>query len=275
MDVIKGLNMIPDNSIHLTFTSPPYNTLERSGGYDNNNDNMKYDDYLKWLENVFELVYNKTIDGGRLIINIDATTNRQEDNDKEYIRAIYPHLYQIMKRIGWLFRTEICWTKSEAVGKKTAWGSYCSPSNLIIRRNHEYILVWSKKKWKLDSDEKPDITKKEFHEWTLSHWDIRPETKNLAGHPAPFSEELAKRVIKLFSFPDQTVLDPFSGTGTTAVVSKRHNRHYNGIDNSEKYCNYARDRLEKEDQTERIFLPPKKKNPKKPIIENILEVDYE
>lgn len=244
-DVLDGLKSIPEDVVHLTFTSPPYNV---NLPYLNHMDDMPYNKFLVWMEDIFKEVFRVTANAGRCIINIDSVTNRQEDNDQEYIRAIYPHLYDIMKRIGWKFRTEICWVKSEAVGKKTAWGSYMSPSNPTIRRNHEYLLVWSKGDWKLESEEKPDITKKEFELWTLSTWSVMPETRNPLKHPAPFSEDLAKRAIKLFSFPKQTVLDPFVGTGTTAYVSYINNRDYVGIDNCKEYCDFARNRIENADK---------------------------
>lgn len=243
-DVFGGLYQIPKDYIHLTFTSPPYNLKLL---YSDTDDNLNYQDYLSWLKKVFTDIFRVTVVGGRCAINIDAMTNRQEDQGEEYIRAIYPHLYDIMKKIGWKFRTEICWTKSEAVGKKTAWGSFCSPSNPILRRNHEYILIWSKDSWRLESQEPPDIMQKEFEQWTLSHWNLQPELRKLAGHPAPFSEKLAMRVIKLFSFPKQIVLDPFVGTGTTALMAHRYGRYYIGIDNSKKYCEFARKRIADKD----------------------------
>lgn len=252
-DVIQGLNKIDDETVHLTFTSPPYNCLNNSGAYDKNDDNLEYEDYLNWLKNIFEIIYKKTVHGGRVAINIDAVTNRTQDKDQEYIRAIYPHLYDIMKKIGWKFRTEINWYKQNAVGKATAWGSFKSSSNPIIRRNHEYILVWSKGDWKLESEHLSDLTKKEFEQYTLSTWHISPQTKKLCGHPAPFPEELAKRVIKLFSFPEQVVLDPFVGTGTTCKMTYLLNRKYIGIDNSEKYCEFARKRIGQAEEEKQIL----------------------
>jgi modification methylase len=242
-DVIDGLKQIPDDMVHLTFTSSPYNVLERSGSYDKHDDNLPYEEYLQWLKHVFTHVYDKTVSGGRCVINIDAMTNRQDDNEQEYIRCIYAHVYKFMTEIGWKFRTEICWIKSEAVGKKTAWGSFKSASNPVIRRNHEYLIVFSKDKWKLDSDVESDLTRSQFEKYTLSTWDIKPETRKLSTHPCPFPEELAKRVIKLFSFPQQIILDPFNGTGTTCKVAYEYNRHYIGIDNSKKYCKFAEGRI--------------------------------
>jgi site-specific DNA-methyltransferase (adenine-specific) len=255
-DVLDGINTLNDNSIHLTFTSPPYNV---NLDYLNYEDNLSYSKYLNWLKKIFTLIFEKTVNGGRVAINIDAITNREKDKEEEYVRAIYPHLYEIMKEIGWNFRTEICWLKSEAVGRKTAWGSYMSASNPVIRRNHEYILLWSKGDWKLENDISSDMTKEEFELWTLSTWSVRPETRKRCGHPAPFSEELAKRVIKLFSFPGQNILDPFSGTGTTCKIAYVYNRNYIGIDNSRKYCDYAEKRIDEVEQEKQITNFDKKK----------------
>lgn len=267
-DVIDGLWGIDNDSVHLTFTSPPYNV---NLNYKNSSDNLTYADYLKWLENVFDIIYRKTVSGGRIAINIDAITNREDDKDQEYVRAIYPHLYNVMKKIGWKFRTEICWSKQNAVGRATAWGSYKSASNPCLRRNHEYVLVWSKDDWKLESEEKSDMTKEEFELYTLSTWHVQPQTRKMAGHPAAFPEELAKRVIKLFSFPGQTILDPFSGTGTTAKVAYIWNRNYIGIDNSEDYCNFARERIEQVKQIDAMeeMLSPRKKGKAKKGVESV------
>ena len=239
-DALAILKDMDDDCISLTFTSPPYNT---GISYNTHNDDMPYNKYIDWLSDIFREVFRVTRTGGRLVINIDAITNRQGDKDQEYIRPIYPHLYEAMKKIGWKFRTEICWYKQNAVGKKTAWGSWGSASNPIIRRNHEYCLVWSKDMWRLESSYKSDLTTEEFQEYTLSTWFIQPETRHLAGHPAAFPRGLAKRVIKLFSFPEDLVLDPFSGTGTTPLVAHMLGRKYIGIDIDPKYCEYAEWRI--------------------------------
>lgn len=262
-DVLDGLKKIDNDSVHLTFTSPPYNVKL---DYDNSSDDLAYAEYIQWLKKIFKQIYKKTVSGGRIAINIDAITNREDDKDQEYVRAIYPHLYNIMHDIGWKFRTEICWSKQNAVGRATAWGSYQSSSNPCLRRNHEYILVWSKDNWKLESDVKSDMTKQEFELYTLSTWHVTPQTRKMAGHPAAFPEELAKRVIKLFSFPEQTILDPFSGTGTTAKVAYMWNRNYIGIDNSKDYCEFARNRIaevEQVDAMEELLMPKKDKTIKK------------
>jgi len=241
-DVLDGLKDVPDEIVALTDCSPPYNVKIR---YDSVEDDQPYADYLVWLKEVFSEVYRVTKHGGRCAINIDAMTNRQDDKDQEYVRCIYAHLYNLMTEIGWKFRTEICWLKQNAIGKQTAFGSWASCSNPNIRRNHEYIIIFSKGDWKLEGDsELSDMTKEEFCEYTLSTWFISPETRKIAGHPASFPEELVKRLVKLFSYRGDIVLDPFNGTGTTTYVAKKLARKYIGIDISEDYCSFAKERIE-------------------------------
>jgi len=239
-DVLDGLAKIPSNSVHLVFSSPPYNIqLE---GYRNRKDDDPYKVYVDWLKKIFIESERILVSGGRLVINIDSVRNRQDDD--EYMRPIYGDLVNAAREVGLKFRTEICWYKQNWSGRATAFGSYMSCSNPAIRRNHEYVLVWSKGDWKLEGDQElSDMTSKEFQEWTFSTWFIQPETKNHNDHPAPFPEELATRVIKLFSYRGNTVVDPFMGTGTTGLVAKMLGRNYIGIDNSEKDVKYAIERI--------------------------------
>lgn len=239
-DVLLGLKKIPDESVHLVMTSPPYNIqLE---GYRNRNDDDPYKVYVDWLKNIFIECKRILVDGGRLVINIDSVRNRQDD--EEYMRPIAGDLINIGRDIGIKYRTEICWYKQNWSGRATAFGSYMSCSNPAIRRNHEYIMVWSKGSWKLEGDsELSDMTSEEFQNWTFSTWFIQPETRNLNNHPAPFPEELAKRIIKLFSYRGNTVVDPFMGTGTTGLMAKVLGRNYIGIDNSESDVRYAKERI--------------------------------
>jgi DNA modification methylase len=234
---------MPDSFVDLIFTSPVYNVNIK---YLSHDDCMPYDVYLNWLKDRFIECKRVLKPGGRLAINIDAMTNRQSDKEKEYVRPIYADLVNMMKskEIDLNFRTEICWYKQNAVGKKTGWGSFCSSSNPVIRRNHEYILVWSKDQWKLEGDsEQSDMTFEEFNEYTFSTWFIQPETRKLGGHPVPFPCELAKRVIKLFTYRDNIVMDIFSGSGTTCYVAKQFNRKYIGIDIDKQYCEFANNRI--------------------------------
>ena len=129
---------------------------------------------------------------------------------------------------------------------KFAWcgNSWVSCSNPTIRRTHEYIICFSKGDWRLEGDsELSDMTKDEFCEYTLSTWFISPETRKIAGHPASFPEELVKRLVKLFSYRGDLILDPFNGSGTTTYVAKKFARNYIGIDISKDYCQFARERI--------------------------------
>ena len=246
-DVIDGLKQIPENIVTLIVTSPPYNVgIE----YDNRGDDQPYTEYLSWLKSVYTESKRVLRKGGRLIVNIDAMTNRQADKDQEYSRCIYAHTYNIMKELGMLFFGEHIWWKNGVWnGKKTAWGSYMSPSLPAVRRSYEYILVYSKEQFKLEKDEfsgEPDITAAEFQNYIDSRWVIQPETKNLGNHPCPYPLELPTRCIKLYSYPNDIILDPFSGTGTTCLAAKMLKRRYIGIDNSPEYVNFSLRRLSAE-----------------------------
>jgi DNA modification methylase len=221
----------------------------------NHADEQPYLDYVQWLKDVFAECYRSLRVGGRLAINIDAMTNRQDDKSEEYVRDIRTDLANVLKPMGFKFFGEHVWYKSskdpsfnggQFNGKKTAWGSYMSPSTPAVRRNHEYILVYSKEQFKLEKTPEsgdPDITAKEFQTFIASVWSMQPETRNLADHPVPFPEELPYRCIKLYTYPNDIVLDPFNGTGTTCLAAKKHGRRYIGIDMDPSYCKYAESRL--------------------------------
>jgi len=246
-DVLNGLKLIPDESISLICTSPPYNCGIK---YGNRNDNEPWDHYILWLKNIMIECQRVLRNGGRLVINIDSIVNHEEDNGKgeqkdqcEYFRPIYADLVNAGREIGLNFRCDICWFKHQVVGRATAWGSYMSCSNPIIRRNHEYLLVWSKGSWMLPGDsEQSDMTDEEFQTYTMSFWHINPDRRE-SGHPAPFPKELVSRCIKLFSYRGDIILDPFMGSGTTAYIAKKIGRHFIGIDNDKKWVDYAKNRL--------------------------------
>ena len=233
----ENMKDIPNNSLHLMITSPPYNVSKE---YDND---LSLNEYLSLLKNCFTETYRVLVDGGRACINI-ANIGR-----KPYI-PLSDYVSKIMIEIGFNMRGEIIWNKSAGAGISTAWGSFQSASNPILRDVHEYILIFSKGNYKRERDKeekelrKDNITKEEFIEWTKSVWTINTESAKRIGHPAPFPEELPNRLIKLFSFTNDIVIDPFMGSGTTAIAAIKNNRNFVGYEINEEYINLANNRIE-------------------------------
>ncbi len=222
---------LPDNCVDLMVTSPPYNVTKE---YD---DNLSLTEYLKLLENVFVETYRVLKNGGRACVNV-ANLGR-----KPYI-PISDYISQMMIKIGFNMRGEIIWHKGAGAGVSFAWGSWMSASNPVLRDTHEYILVFSKGSYKKNNKGKEStITKEQFMEWTKSVWTMNPESARKIGHPAPFPEELPYRLMQLLSFKDDIVLDPFMGSGTTALSAIKNNRRFVGYDVDETYISLSKERL--------------------------------
>lgn len=232
----ENMKDIPNNSLHLMITSPPYNVSKE---YDND---LSLEEYLNLLKNCFTETYRVLVDGGRACINI-ANIGR-----KPYI-PLSDYVSKMMIEIGFNMRGEIIWNKSAGAGISTAWGSFQSASNPILRDVHEYILIFSKGNYKRERDKeekelrKDNITKEEFIEWTKSVWTMNTESAKRIGHPAPFPEELPNRLIKLFSFTNDIVIDPFMGSGTTAIAAIKNNRNFVGYEINKEYINLANNRI--------------------------------
>ena len=222
---------LPDNSVHLMITSPPYNVTKE---YD---ENLTLQQYLELIYNVMKETYRVLVDGGRACINV-ANLGR-----KPYI-PLSDYVGRVMSDIGFNYRGQIIWDKAASAGGSCAWGSWQSASNPSLRDVHEYILVYSKgslqRKKGVDT-----IRKEDFLEWTKSIWKMNTESAKRVKHPAPFPEELPHRLINLYSFENDVVLDPFIGSGTTAVAALKNKRRFVGYDVSEEYCKIANERLAK------------------------------
>jgi len=248
LEVLKGFS---NNLIHLTVTSPPYNTGMNYGIDDRKN----YKKYLEYMKEVFKEVYRVTIKGGRLAINLPSCILQSTKSKVSYMAIDY---ILFLREIGWLEREIITWIKSfpTKVGKEwsilppehsTSWGSYRSPSFPHLRDSSEFIIVMSKETHKLEgSKDKIDISKEEFIAYSNNCWIFPPEKKYRKYHPAPFPEELPKRLIKLYTYQNNIVLDPFCGTGSTCVVAKKLKRNYVGIDVVPKFVELTKKRLSQE-----------------------------
>ena len=219
-----------DNCISLTVTSPPYNVGKLS------DNNLSDDDYWKLMRQCFEEVYRVTESGGRLVLNV-ANLGR-----KPYIP--FSNMFtDLMLDLGFLMRGEIIWQKSKGANANFAWGSWLSASNPVIRDIHEYCLVFSKEGMSKGSKGKSTIEKDEFMESTLSIWNVNPARAKKIGHPAPFPVELAERFINLYSYEKDLILDPFIGSGTTALAASKLKRNYIGYEVNAEYCKLAEKRL--------------------------------
>lgn len=221
---------VPDESVGLAFTSPPYNAGKV---YDLD---LNLEEYLDLISRVGAEVYRVLKPGGRYVINI-ANLGR-----KPYI-PLHAYFYARHMELGFLPAGEIIWQKGKGASGNCAWGSWLSAKAPRLRDIHEYLLVFSKGSFSREESGESSIERDEFMASTLSVWEIPPESAKRVGHPAPFPVELAARVIRLYSYVGDVVLDPFNGSGSTCVAARLNRRHYVGYDIDPQYCRIAERRL--------------------------------
>ena len=227
----KVMDEIPDYSVHLMVTSPPYNVKKE---YD---EDLSLNEYRSLLKTVFKETYKKLVTGGRACINV-ANLGR-----KPYI-PLHSYIIEDMLEIGFHMRGEIIWNKASSASPSTAWGSWQSAANPVLRDIHEYILVFSKESFSRKIGHKNNtITKEDFLEWTKSVWTFPAVSARRMGHPAPLPEELPHRLIQLYTFKEDIVLDPFCGSGTACLVALKDGRHYIGYDIEPLYVELANQRI--------------------------------
>jgi len=233
LDVISNFD---DNSIDLVVTSPPYNVGVDYGKY---NDSISQEEYKSMMSSLFELLDSKLKDVGRVCVNISLKNDGGIVDMPKVIKTLSQDL-------NWTQRFEIIWDKGSSESS-SAWGSWRSPSSPRPIFNHEYILIFDVGKEKKKSEK--TIPKEKFMKYVKSVWNLSPETSS--SHPAPFPEEIPKRLIQLNSYENDVVLDPFIGSGTTAVVAEKLDRNWIGIDLDEEYVDMSLKRIESE--TKQIF----------------------
>jgi site-specific DNA-methyltransferase (adenine-specific) len=228
----EAMQAIPDRSLHLMVTSPPYNTTK---DYDRD---LSLEEYLEMLKRVFAETHRALVHGGRACINV-ANLGR-----KPYI-PLSDHISRMMIEIGYFMRGEIVWYKGAGAGVSMAWGSWQSAANPVLRDTHEYILVFSKGTYsrKKPNGKEDTITREQFMEWTKSVWTINPESARKVGHPAPFPVELPYRLIQLYTYQGDIVLDPFMGSGSTAIAALKSGRKYVGYEVDPEYVQLAEARI--------------------------------
>jgi len=239
-DCFKIIPAIPNDSIDLCLTSVPFNVNLGSNKfndkpYDLYNDNKEHSEYIAWLKGLFSDIYKKLKKGGRCVINIG-------DGQNGKIPTHVDITHFMTKEIGYLPMATIVWDKKN-VTSRTAWGSFKSPAAPSFPKPFEYILIFAKETYHLQTKGITDLTNEEFIDWSSSLWTFPAETRiSKKVHPAPFPEELPRRCIKMLSWKGAVVLDPFMGSGTTARVCKKLERNYIGIELSPTYHKLAEKR---------------------------------
>lgn len=246
----RDMSDVEANSVALVVTSPPYfagKEYEESLGQ--KGVPGTYFEYLALLRDVFDQCKRVLEPGGRLAVNV-ANLGRRP------FRSLAGDVTDILQDLGLLLRGEVVWCKGRAAGGSCAWGTFQRPSNPVLRDVTERIVIASKGRF--DRALKPGqrldlglpsvatISRDEFLEATTDFWEMSPESATRVGHPAPFPVELPKRLIELYTYESDVVLDPFMGSGTTAVAALRTQRHYIGFDTDPSYVARARQRLAEE-----------------------------
>lgn len=229
---------IDDGTVQLIVTSPPYNVGKEYGVYD---DSKSRGEYLDYLDTVWSECKRILCKGGRIAVNV-ANIDR-----KPYNFICADIATRLRDKHGFLMRGDVIWNKGASVGVSTAWGSWRSASDPSLRDVHEHILIFCKDDWKLHSANNiTSVSPTEFCTFTRSVWDIRTEANGVSNsHPAPFPLELPKRLIQLYTYVDDTVLDPFLGSGTTCVAAKCLARKSIGYEIDKSYKQIIKTRIAK------------------------------
>jgi site-specific DNA-methyltransferase (adenine-specific) len=227
---------IPPETVDLTVTSPPYNVDIAYGGY---SDDLPYEEYLAFSEKWLAKCLLVTRPKGRLCVNVPL------DKNKGGQQSVAADITGIAKSVGWRYHATVIWNE-QTISRRTAWGSWRSPSAPFVIAPVEVILVLYKDSWARKEEKKhADISRDEFIEWTNAVWSFGGESAKRIGHPAPFPVELPLRCLKLFSYVEDLVLDPFSGSGSTLLACLKTGRRGVGVDIDEKYCALAVERLKR------------------------------
>ena len=227
----EDMSELPSGCAHLMVTSPPYNAGKE---YDKD---LTLDEYRALLRRVFAETYRVLVSGGRACVNV-ANLGR-----KPYV-PLHAFIIQDMLDIGFQMRGEVIWDKGSSASSSTAWGSWRSAGNPVLRDVHEYVLVFSKETFARKADgRRSTISRDDFLEWTKSVWSFPAASARKVGHPAPFPEELPRRLIDLYSFRGDVILDPFCGSGTTCLAAAQLKRHFVGYEIEPKYIRLAESRL--------------------------------
>ena len=243
----RHMNEVPSNSVALVVTSPPYFAgKEYEEDMGRGHVPSSYRAYLQGLEEVFAECVRTLEPGGRMAVNV-ANLGRRP------YRSLSGDVIRIFERLGLLLRGEIVWVKARGASGSTAWGTFQRPANPVLRDLSERVILASKGRFdravsareraEEDHPHIADIWRDEFMEATTDIWEIPSESATRVNHPAPFPVELPRRLIELLTYRGELILDPFIGSGTTAVAAVQTGRHYVGYEIDEEYRTRAVERV--------------------------------
>lgn len=231
---VLNQNYFEDQIFDLIVTSPPYNVDIK---YNSHNDNISYEEYLEFSEVWMSNCYKWSKKQARFCLNIPL------DKNKGGQRSVGADLTTLAQKVGWKYHSTIIWNEGN-ISRRTAWGSWLSATAPYVIAPVELIVILYKEEWKKTNGSRiSDITKDEFMQWTNGLWTFSGESKKRIGHPAPFPLELPYRCIKLFSFVQDIVFDPFTGSGTTLIAANNINRYAVGLEIDTSYCQLAKKRI--------------------------------
>lgn len=243
----RAMSAVDNKSVALVVTSPPY-FAAKAYEQDLTRGHVpgSYLEYLEMLEDVFGQCSRVLEPGGRMCVNV-ANLGRKP------FRSLSKDVWVILEHLGFLPRGEIVWMKAQGASGNCAWGSWMSSANPSLRDVTERVLVASKGRFDRAIDRKrreelglpfeSSINRENFMAWTLDTWHIRPESAKRVGHPAPFPVELPRRLIELYTYKGDVVLDPFVGSGSTAIAAVETGRRYVGYDTDVSYLAIAKARV--------------------------------
>jgi DNA modification methylase len=238
----RRMTKVPDASVALVVTSPPYFAgKEYESALGEGHVPGDYFSYLEMLRDVFAECVRTLEPGGRFVVNVANLGRRPYRNLAADVTTI------LQDDLRLLLRGEVVWQKQRGASGSCAWGSYQSPANPVLRDTTERLIIASKGRFDRvgrGRDGVATVPGDEFMEATLDVWEIPAESATRVGHPAPFPVALVERCLHLFTYEGDVVLDPFIGSGTTAVAAVSTSRHYVGYDTDGEYVRRARERIE-------------------------------
>ena len=231
-------DVIPGGCCDLIVTSPPYNVgmpyTGKAGG-----DLLGYNAYMDFTRGWLANCLHWTRPTGRLCVNVSL------DKNKNGKMPLSSDVTQAALNVGWKYHATIIWNEGN-ISRRTAWGSWKSASAPHVIAPVEVVLVLYKDEWKRENQGENDITGDEFKDWVLGLWKFNGEKAKRIGHDAPFPRDLPRRCIRLFSFKNDVVFDPFVGSGTTMIEALANGRRAIGIEKEKRYYDLATKRIEKE-----------------------------